>query len=77
MIDLSWKSPSGMLFKTVMTFEEDETFKAFQKFKANNPDEKIRLRITIGDLRPTIEVELRNDKYILDLKKCKVKVYKK
>jgi hypothetical protein len=75
-IDISWASPSGKLYSAILSFEEDEIFKAFQKYKEYDPEHPAKLRITIGDLKPSVDVALRNDEYILYLKNCEIQVYR-
>lgn len=74
--DIYWQTTSGKEYNAVIFFDESEMFQAFKKYKAYNSDEKLKLRIEIGDLSPTVEVALRNSEFILKLVKTKIMIYR-
>lgn len=75
-IKINWKAPSGGEFAANIIFDEQEIFKAFQKFNKHNANEVLMLQIEIGDKSPSVEVSLKNAEFILKLESSKVNIFR-
>lgn len=75
-INLNWQDSFGLKFTAKITFDEIEIFKAYQKLMVETPNHKMVLQVEINEATRVIDVFLKDDKFILQLEKNNIKVYK-
>lgn len=73
--ELRWTSePKEKYFATV-DFDEQEIFTSFEKLYNEQLPQELQLQVEINSIDHSLKIYLRNDLYILELKKCIIKVY--
>jgi hypothetical protein len=76
-IDILWQDQFGKRYTGDITFDENEILLAYQKLSAGQEGHEMKLQIEINEKSYDINVSLKDSKYILQLKKAVVKVFKK
>ncbi|MEO6670263.1 MAG: DUF2931 family protein [Ferruginibacter sp.] len=73
-IEIKWIAQSGKKYSGSVFFDEQEIFEAFKKL---NPitSGSVKLQIEISDVDQGLKIYLRDEKYILELKKFIIKIY--
>jgi hypothetical protein len=74
-IYLDWQDTFGIKYTTIINFDENETFRAFQKLSSGNAGHQMELLLEISEKTHEIEISLKDHQFILRLQKTKVKVY--
>lgn len=75
-IKLNWRQKNQKQYTANIVFDENEIFQAYNKLTSDKPDHKLVLQLEISEQSHTVDVFIRNDKYILKLEKNDVKRYK-
>lgn len=73
-LEIVWEGRDGNAYSCDVKLNCEEIFKGYAKLSAGNVNHPMHLRVEISD-NNLIAVSLRDDKYILPLKKVSVKVY--
>jgi hypothetical protein len=71
---LDWTAPDGMPLSAKIFFDEAEIFAAFAKLSRG--DAKHQLAVELETAGQTVSVSLRDDQYVLPLKKATIEVYR-
>jgi len=74
---IKWISSNGTNFGSEVFFDEQEIIAAFSKINESPLTKDLILQVELSEVNESLKIYLRNDKYILELKKCDVKTYKK
>ena len=75
-VKINWLQKSGQKYTATIHFDEEEIFKAYEKLITDKPEHKITLQLEISEAGHTIDVFLKDEKFILKLEKNEMKVYK-
>jgi len=70
-VKMGWDNPKwGNCLQTIF-FDEQEVFKAFDKFHEIHPGATLALEFEVSDVSETIRVFLKDDQHLIELKKIK------
>jgi hypothetical protein len=71
---VEWENKSGKRFQVLITMDETEIFKAYQKISSNKLDHNMKLRLDINEMTNEVDAYLKDSQFILKLEKNKIKV---
>lgn len=74
-IGIKWETSLGNRYYSKVSFDEHEVFLAFDKMFSEEDPRRIYLQIEVSEVDYNLRLFLRNNKYILEVKKCEIKVY--
>ncbi len=74
-MEIVWKSKVNVEYSAVVDMRELEIINAFAKLSEGVTSQSLMLQIQINDIENSLKVSLSNEKYLLDLKDCDIKVY--
>ena len=74
---LVWAGSTGNIFVSKLTFDEEETFAAFRKLADAHPDNQMVLDLECSDTTFTVDVSLRDDRFLLPLERVKVETFRR
>ena len=69
MIGIGWEYSTLGSYNQRVFFDEEEIFKAFEKFQKINPNGKLLIELEISGVSESVRVLLKDKRYFLELKK--------